>query len=92
MGGDGTAEEIKYGSALLITGGNRRPDSFAPSLSRLAARTLCQATMNCHESNGLFRQVVRRLDARCRNEAEVALGVRQKIFDRAEGLYGRHNA
>ena len=73
-------QELEHRSALLRAGGDGGPDALAPAAARFAARALRNPAVDHHETNLLFRQIVRRLDARRGNEAEVRLAVLVKPF------------
>src|SRR5436190_17864762 len=74
----GGAQEVPYRTALLHTTGDHRPDPFAPALPRRAARSLRDMPVDHHETDGLLRQVVGRLDPRRRHEAKVRLAMLAK--------------
>jgi len=64
-------QELEYRAALLGAGGDGRPDSLAPPTARFATGALCNPTVDHHESDRLFREVVCRFDARCGDELEI---------------------
>ena len=51
-------EKVEHATALLDAGGDHRPDSLTPALARFAARALGDASVDDHEANRLFGQVV----------------------------------
>ena len=64
-------EKLKDIDAPLRTGGNDRPDPFAPLTPRGTARPLGDATINDHEANRLFGQIIGRFDVRGGDELKV---------------------
>ena len=79
-------KELECIEAALCTCGKRCPDSHAPISARFAAGALRDPAVDHDESNRLFRQIVRRLDARRRDEAEVTVAVLQKTVDHVLGF------
>jgi len=75
MGHDRCLQELEHRSALLCAGGGRCPDPLQPSLSGFTSRALGHVSVDHHKANRLFRQVVRRLDARRRQETKVTFAV-----------------
>jgi hypothetical protein len=71
-------QEVKCRATLLAAGRDDRPNAFAPTLSRVAARPLRQAAVDGHEATRLFRQVIGWFDIGCGDEAEVAVHVRDE--------------
>ena len=80
------AKELEYVEATLRAGGDGCPDSFAPISARFAASALRDAAVDHDESNRLFRQIVRRLDARRGDEAEVTIAVLQETVGHVLGF------
>jgi len=64
-------QELEDRATLLGAGGDHCPDTLAPPTAFLAGRPLRDMPVDHHEMNRLFRQVVRRVDARRGDEAEV---------------------
>ena len=64
-------QELEGRSALLHAGGNGGPDALAPAAPGFAPCALRDPAVDHHETDRLFRQVVRRLDARRGDELEV---------------------
>jgi hypothetical protein len=62
-------------TALLGAGGDDRPNPLAPTAAGLAPRPLGSPSVDHHKADCLFGQVVGRLDARRRDEAEVGVAV-----------------
>ena len=52
--GDRFMQEVEDRNAVVRTSRDRGPDAFQPALTRFATRTLGDASVNDHESNGLF--------------------------------------
>jgi hypothetical protein len=73
VGVEGVAEKVKDTAILLAAGGDHRPDAFPPTLAAFAARPLRDVTVDHEVSNRLFRQVVRRLNPRRRQEKKVVV-------------------
>ena len=72
-------------------GGDHRPDSLAPPAAFFAPRPLRDVPVNHHEANRLLGQVVRWVDARCRDEAEVRFPIFTEPFRQIPGVPGvRH--
>jgi len=59
-GVDRPLEVVENGSSLLGAGGHRRPDQFGPLATGFASRSLGDAQIDHHETNGLLSQVVGR--------------------------------
>ena len=66
----------------MRAGGDRCPDSFAPISARFAASALRDPAVDHHESNRLFRQIVRRYQANA--QALEKSGVSAVISEEAE--------
>ena len=62
---------MKGGAALLSAGRHNSPNPFAPALSFFTARALRNVPVFDHESNRLFRSVVRRFQPRRGDETEI---------------------
>jgi len=71
----GPFQELEYGTALLGTGCDRRPDAFRPLSAGNAAGALRHMPVQHHEPNRLLRQIVGRLDAGRSDESQVTLAV-----------------
>ena len=89
MGQERLAKELEYVEAALRAGGKRCPDSHAPISSRFATCALRDPAVDHDESNRLFRQIVRRLDARRRDEAEVTVAMPEKPVGHVLSFAGR---
>src|SRR5439155_25537225 len=55
-------QKVMQRLALLSTGRDHGPDASAPLSSCFAPGALRDVPINDHEADGLFRQIVRRLD------------------------------
>jgi len=73
VGLDSVVEKLEGGAALVSAAGQRRPDALAPLAALFTAGSLGDQTVNHHKANGLFYQVVGRLDVGCGYEAEVGI-------------------
>jgi len=71
VGLDDLDEVVESGAALGGAGGEDGPDAFGPLASALAASSLGDAPVDGHEADGLFGEVVRRLDTGRRDELEI---------------------
>ena len=80
-------QELKDRATLLGAGGDHRPDPLAPAAAFLAPRPLGDLPVDHHEANRLFGQVVRRLDARRGDEAEVRFPVLAEPFRQVLGVF-----
>ncbi len=79
-------------SVLFFAGGNCRPYAFAPAHTGLAASALCDASVDHGVANLSFGPVIRRLDVRVGQEAEIifrrfALESSRQVF--AQGMVRR---
>lgn len=68
-------EEMEGRSALLWTSGEDRPDSLAPTLTCLATCALRDQAVDDDETYRLLGEIVGRLDARRRDETNVAFAM-----------------
>src|SRR4051812_19392352 len=64
---------IKHRTPLLAAGRDHRPDPLAPPVPHLAPRPLRHQPIEHHESDRLFRNIVRRLHSRLGEEPEITL-------------------
>ena len=71
VGADRLVKVAEGGTMLHRARGVRRPDALAPPPSRLAARSLCDAPVDDDKPKRLLGEIVRRLDARRRDESEA---------------------
>lgn len=92
VGRDGLAKVIEDRTTLLVASRDDGPNSFTPIAARLASRSLGQATVNRHESNGLFGEVVGWFHAGCRDERKVTLEVIDKAISQIIGFPGAGRA
>jgi hypothetical protein len=70
VGTDGFEPELKNRVALLRAGGDDRPDPFEPARTGFAPRSLSDTPVDHDETNRWLGQLVGRLEARRRDEAE----------------------
>src|SRR3954471_16305652 len=75
----------EHRSSLLAARRDRRPDPLAPAVAAVAPRPLRDQAVDHHEPDRLLRQVVRRLDPRLREEAEVALAMHLEPLRQVSG-------
>src|ERR1700730_200165 len=64
---------IEHRTPLLPARRDHRPDPLTPPIPRFAPRPLRHQPVEHHEPDRLFRQVVRRLHSRLREEPEITL-------------------
>ena len=91
-GGDGFFQESKHVAADLCAGGDRCPNAFEPALAGVAARTLSDLSVDDHEADGLFGEIVGWFEAGSGDEAEVAGAVLVKAFGEVLGFFGAGHA
>jgi len=85
-GGGGFDQNLHGIATLLNARCKNRPDAFAAALAFRTAGALRDVPINDHEAQGLFGQVVRRLDPGCADELEVGLAMLGEAFGDRLGL------
>jgi hypothetical protein len=75
---DRIQQELEYRPTLLGAAGDHGPNALAPAPAFFTARPLGDPSIDHHEANCLFGQVVRRPDARRGNEAKIGFSVPAK--------------
>ena len=66
-------QEVERAAALLFAGHHRGIDPLKSSAARFAPRSLGPSPMDCHETDRLLSQIVRKIDRRVTDGAEVVL-------------------
>ena len=89
---DRLQQELEGRSALLRAGGDVGPNVFAPAAPGFAPRALRNPAVDNCEADRLFRQVVRRFDARRGNESKVRSAVLVLPSSQVLGVLDLRNA
>lgn len=83
---DGGKNKLKGGVSLQSTCADHAPETFDSFPSHFAARTLCDARVDNHETHCLFSNVVGRAHARRGDECEVGLEFFTEPLGHVEGF------
>src|SRR5208283_5779309 len=73
-------------TVLLGAGRHRGPDAFAPASASFATGPLSYQSVQHHEPDGPFRQVVGRLDPRGGDEPEVGVAMQAEAIGQVPRL------
>ena len=84
---DRLIQKFKNIKTSLRTCGNDRPDPLAPVAARFTSGALGNASINDHETDRLFRQIIGGFNVRCRDKLKILSPMFSKAFRHILSLF-----